>query len=94
MVGLGITTGFKRQYGVLKRLGSTRLGWPGLLAAETVAILAVEVLQVAVLAGVALALGRRPEGSVVAFVPAMLLAPVGFAGLGTLMAAGSRTRPC
>jgi ABC-2 type transport system permease protein len=86
MVGLGIATGFERQYGVLKRLGSTPLGRPALLAAKTLAILAVEVLQVVVLAGVALALGWRPSGSVVAFVPAMLLATVGFAGLGMLMA--------
>ncbi|HJV09363.1 MAG TPA: ABC transporter permease [Acidimicrobiales bacterium] len=86
MVGLGIATGFERQYGVLKRLGSTPLGRPALLAAKTLAILAVEVLQVAVLAGVALALGWRPDGSVVAFVPAMLLATVAFAGLGLLMA--------
>lgn len=86
MVGLGIATGFERQYGVLKRLGSTPLGRPALLAAKTLAILAVEVLQVAILAGVALALGWRPAGSVVAFVPAMLLATVGFAGLGMLMA--------
>ena len=86
MVALGIATGFERQYGGLKRLGSTPLGRPALLAAKTLAILAVEVLQVAVLAGVALALGWRPEGSVVAFVPAMLLATVGFAGLGMLMA--------
>lgn len=86
MVGLGIATGFERQYGVLKRLGSTPLGRPALLAAKTLAILAVEVLQVAVLAGVALVLGWRPAGSVVAYVPAMLLATVGFAGLGMLMA--------
>lgn len=86
MVGLGIATGFERQYGVLKRLGSTPLGRPALLAAKTLAILAVEVLQVAVLAGVALALGWRPSGSVVANVAAMLLATVGFAGLGMLMA--------
>ena len=86
MVGLGIATGFERQYGVLKRLGSTPLGRPALLAAKTLAILAVEVLQVAVLAGVALALGWRPSGSVAANVAAMLLATVGFAGLGMLMA--------
>jgi len=86
MVGLGIATGFERQYGVLKRLGSTPLGRPALLAAKTLAILAVEVLQVAVLAGVALALGWRPEGSIVTFVPAMLVATVAFAGLGLLMA--------
>ena len=51
MVGLGIATGFERQYGVLKRLGSTPLGRPRLLGAKTIAIIAVEVLQVAVLAG-------------------------------------------
>ena len=44
MVSLGIATGFERQYGVLKRLGSTPLGRPALLAAKTLAILAVEVL--------------------------------------------------
>ncbi len=86
MVGLGIATGFERQYGVLKRLGSTPLGRPALLTAKTLAILVVEVLQVAVLAGVSVLLGWRPSGSVAAMVPAMLLATVGFAGLGLLMA--------
>jgi len=86
MVGLGIATGFERQYGVLKRLGSTPLGRPALLTAKTLAILGVELLQVAVLAGVALLLGWRPSGSVVALVPAMLLATAAFAGLGLLMA--------
>ena len=87
MVGLGIATGFERQYGVLKRLGSTPLGRPALLTAKTLAILAVELLQVAVLGSLALALGWRPAGSiVVAAVPAMLLATVAFAGLGLLMA--------
>ena len=86
MVGLGIATGFERQYGVLKRLGATPLGRPALLAAKTIAILAVEVLQVVVLVALALALGWRPSGSVVAVAAAMLLATVGFAGLGLLMA--------
>ena len=86
MVGLGIATGFERQYGVLKRLGSTPLGRPALLTAKTLAILVVELLQVAVLAGVSLMLGWRPSGSVTTMVPAMLLATVAFAGLGLLMA--------
>src|SRR5262249_62363573 len=34
MVSLGIATGFERQYGVLKRLGSTPLGRPRLLAGQ------------------------------------------------------------
>jgi len=87
MVGLGIATGFERQYGVLKRLGSTPLGRPALLTAKTLTILAVELLQVAVLGSLASALGWRPAGSiVVAAVPAMLLATLAFAGLGLLMA--------
>ena len=86
MVGLGIATGFERQYGVLKRLGSTPLGRPALLTAKTLAILVVELLQVAVLAGVSLMLGWRPSGSVATMVPAILLATVAFAGLGLLMA--------
>jgi ABC-2 type transport system permease protein len=86
MVGLGIATGFERQYGVLKRLGATPLGRPALLAAKTIAVLAVEVLQVAVLAAVAALLGWNPSGSVGAAIVAVLLATVGFAGLGLLMA--------
>jgi ABC-2 type transport system permease protein len=86
MVGLGIATGFERQYGVLKRLGATPLGRPALLAAKTAAVLAVEILQTVVLVVVALGLGWRPSGSVVAVAAAMLLATVGFAGLGLLMA--------
>lgn len=90
MVGLGIATGFERQYGVLKRLGSTPLGRPALLAAKTLAILAVEIVQVVVLVVVAGVLGWHPSGSVGLAVVAMLLATVGFAGLGLLMAGTMR----
>jgi ABC-2 type transport system permease protein len=86
MVGLGIATGFERQYGVLKRLGSTPLGRPALLAAKTIAIFCVELLQVAVLVAVALALGWRPSGAVAAVAVAMVLSTVAFAGLGLVMA--------
>jgi ABC-2 type transport system permease protein len=86
MVGLGIATGFERQYGVLKRLGATPLGRPALLAAKTLAILGVELVQAAVLVAVAVVLGWRPSGSVAAVAAAMLLATVGFAGVGLLMA--------
>lgn len=90
MVGLGIATGFERQYGVLKRLGSTPLGRPALLAAKTAAILCVETLQVALLVVISVVLGWRPSGSPVAVVGAMLLGTVAFAGLGLLM--GGRLR--
>jgi ABC-2 type transport system permease protein len=87
MVSLAIATGFERQYGVLKRLGTTPLGRPRLIAAKTVAILAVEVLQFAVLFVEALLLGFEPGGAdAVVAAAAMLLATVAFAGLGLLMA--------
>ncbi len=60
MVSLGIATGFERGYGVLKRLGSTPLGRPRLLAAKIATIVAVELLQAAVLLPVGLALGWNP----------------------------------
>jgi ABC-2 type transport system permease protein len=87
MVGLGIATGFERQYGVLKRLGSTPLGRPRLLGAKTNSIIAVEVLQVIILVAVAVALGWDPlHTSPGAAVIAMILGTVAFAGLGLLMA--------
>src|SRR5437588_4738433 len=63
MVGLGIATGFERQYGVLNRLGATPPGRPALLAAKTIAIVAVEALQVALLVLVAALLGWDPGGT-------------------------------
>jgi ABC-2 type transport system permease protein len=86
MVSLGIATGFERQYGVLKRLGSTPLGRPRLLAAKTLAILAVEFVQVVVLVAVGLALGWHIGGDPALAVGAVVLATVAFAGLGLLMA--------
>jgi ABC-2 type transport system permease protein len=86
MVSLGIATGFERQYGVLKRLGTTPLGRRALLAAKTLAVLAVELVQIVVLSTVAVALGWRPDGSPLLALAAALVATVGFAGLGMLMA--------
>ena len=87
MVSLAIATGFERSYGVLKRLGTTPLGRPTLLAAKTASVLAVEVVQLVVLAGVALALGWRPNSiSVAAAAAAVALGTVAFAGLGLLLA--------
>lgn len=86
MVSLAIATGFERHYGVLKRLGSTPLGRPALLAAKTAAVVAIEVLQVGVLVAVAVVLGWRPEGSAVLAASVIVLATVAFAGLGLLMA--------
>ena len=90
MVSLGIATGFERGYGVLKRLGATPLGRPRLLGAKIVTIVAVELLQAAVLLPVGLALGWNPGGggsaAVGGAIGAMLLGSAAFAGIGLLMA--------
>jgi ABC-2 type transport system permease protein len=87
LVNLSIATGFERGYGVLKRLGSTPLGRPSLLGAKIVAVLVVEVLQVAVLVPVALVLGWHPTaGGSAPATAAVLLATAGFGGLGLFLA--------
>jgi ABC-2 type transport system permease protein len=85
MVQLAIGTSFERQYGVLKRLGSTPLGRPRLLAAKTASIIAVEVVQIVLLIALAIALGWDPtvRAGVAA---AIVLGTVAFSGLGLLMA--------
>lgn len=87
MVNLAIATGFERQYLVLKRLGSTPLGRGRLLAAKTVAIKLVLLVQIVVLVAVSLLLGWDPDlGGIVPALVGVVLATVAFAGLGLLMA--------
>ncbi len=86
MVGLGIATGFERKYGVLKRLGATPLGRPMLITAKIVTVLAVEVIQFAVLVPVAYALGWRPGGRWIVALAAVVLGTVAFAGIGLTLA--------
>ena len=87
MVGLGIATGFERKYGVLKRLGSTPLSRPALLAAKTLTVLVVEVVQVAVLVPIAYALGWHAawRGWALALL-AIALGTVAFAAIGLTLA--------
>lgn len=56
-----IATGFERRQGVLERLAATPLRRSGLVAGKAVAVSLVIVGQLVVLAGVAVALGWRPE---------------------------------
>jgi ABC-2 type transport system permease protein len=86
MTGLAIATGFERSYGVLKRLGATPLGRPRLLAAKITGVVAVEVLQAAVLVPVALLLGWEPSLSILPLLGAVVLGTSAFAGLGLWMA--------
>lgn len=86
MVGLAIATGFEREYLVLKRLATTPLRRSELLAAKTGAVLAVLAVQAGVLLPVAAALGWRPGGDAALALLAVLVATVGFAGVGLLLA--------
>jgi len=83
--GQAIATGFERQYGVLKRLGATPLPRSVLLLAKTLTVLAVEVLQLALLGGAGLALGWSPHGSVPAVLALVALGTAAFSGLGLLL---------
>ena len=87
LVSVAIATGFERQMGVLKRLGSTPLTRRQLLAAKTAAVVAIEVLQVAVLLVEGFILGFRFSGPAlgVALIAAVL-ATIAFSGLGLLLA--------
>lgn len=58
--GQAIALGFDRRYGVLRLVATTPLGRGGFLAGRVGAVLVVEVVQVAVLTAVAVALGWRP----------------------------------
>ncbi len=88
LVNLGIATAYERHYGVLKRLGGSPLTRSGLMTAKIATVLIVETLQVVLLGAIASGLGWRagPEASVAAFLVAMLLGTLAFAGLGLLMA--------
>jgi ABC-2 type transport system permease protein len=88
-VGLAISTGFERRYGVLKRLGASPLPRSGLLTAKALAILVIESLQIAALLLVALTLGWSVTTSGAGLASAFLLVAMGtvaFAALGLLLA--------
>src|SRR6478752_832448 len=85
--GQGIATGFDRRYGVLRFLSTTPLGRTGLILGKVLAVLAVLLLQVLVVAAVALPLGWRP--SAVGILPGiglLILGAAAFTALGLLVA--------
>jgi len=89
LVSLGITTGYDRSYGVLKRLGGSPLSRPELIVARILTVLVVEAVQVVLLVGAAVALlGWSPAAAVspALLVGGVLLGTIAFAGLGLLLA--------
>jgi ABC-2 type transport system permease protein len=87
LVSLGIATAYERHYGVLKRLGGTPFTRPQLIAAKLLTVLAIEVIQTLLIAGIAvLFLGWRPAGSLPLALIVALIGTAAFAGLGLLMA--------
>ncbi|MFB7585531.1 ABC transporter permease [Streptomyces sp. NPDC056169] len=84
--GQAIATGFERRYGVLKRLGASPLPRWALMTAKTLAVLVTEVLQVALLTAIALALGWSPNGNPASVALLLILGTAAFSGLGLLMA--------
>lgn len=89
LVNLGIATAYERNYGVLKRLGASPLPRWGLVGAKVAALLVLEVVQIALLFGVATyVLGwAAPAGaSAPLFAGVVLVGTLAFAGLGLLLA--------
>lgn len=86
MTSLGIATGFERQSGVLRRLGTTPLGRGGLLVAKGISVVLVVAVQVLAVAVVALGLGWSVPSSPGPPLGVLALGVVTFAGLGFLLA--------
>ena len=91
MVSLGIATAYERYYGVLKLLGSSPLPRGGLILAKLISVLVLELLQVIILVGVAVALyGWRPAGSPLLALLVLAIGTATFAALGLAMAGALR----
>lgn len=92
MVALGIATGFERSYLVLKRLGASPLRRSELVGAKVLTVVAIELVQVALVLVVAVVgLGYRAPGAVAGLaVLAIALGTAAFAGIG--LAAAGRLR--
>src|SRR5438309_3655418 len=87
MVSLGIATAYERYYGALKRLLGSPLPRISLIAAKTLAVLLIEVVQIVLLVVIArLMFGWAPGGSALEALAALILGTAAFAGLGLLMA--------
>ena len=89
LVNLGISTGFERSYGVLKRLGASPLTRGQLMAGKVGTIVVVEVIQAMLLVGLAVVLfgwGPGPEWNPAAVIAAVLLGTAVFSAMGLFFA--------
>ncbi|MGB6057114.1 MAG: ABC transporter permease [Microthrixaceae bacterium] len=86
LVSLGISTGFERGYGVLKRLGASPLGRGRWVTAKILTVLIIEVFQWALLIAVGLLLGWSPDPGWATAILGALLGTAAFGGLGLLLA--------
>ena len=89
LVNLGISTGFERSYGVLKRLGASPLTRGQLMAAKIGTIVVIEAIQAIILVGLAVGFfGWAPgrDWSPPAVVTALALGTAAFSALGLLFA--------
>jgi ABC-2 type transport system permease protein len=92
MVSLGIATAYERYYGALKRLLGSPLPRVSLIAAKTLAVVVIEIVQIALLLGIARVMfGWQPAGSavLVALAP-LVVGTAAFAGIGLLLAGALR----
>ena len=85
--GQAIATGFDRRAGALRMFATTPLGRGGLLGGKVVAVVAVQVVQVVVLGGIALGLGWRPAlAGIPAAIVTAILGTAAFTALALLLA--------
>ncbi|MDP2350038.1 MAG: ABC transporter permease [Chloroflexota bacterium] len=93
LVALAISTGYERAYGVIKRLGGSPAGASVVVAAKTGSVVAVELIQLVLLVGIAVGvLGWTPGAgaSPLLVLAGLVLGTIAFAGLGLLMAGSLR----
>lgn len=87
-----IQTGFDRRGGVLTWMATSPLGRDGYVIGKILGTWSVQILQIAVLATLALSLGWRPESTVLlAFLPVWILISTTWGALGMLLAGTLRT---
>lgn len=84
--GLAIATGFERKYAVIKRLGATALPRSVLVGGKTLAVLLLEVVQIALICALGFALAWHPHGDPAVAALFVVLGTAAFGGLGLLVA--------